>query len=352
MDEMLPEQEEKYKIALATVKTLQRRFEKEPKTSRMKIYDEIANDFGISPNTLRLRYACWEKYGDLSLIPKIKGRKKGDGKYLSDDQEAEIQKLIIDKTPDQMKMPFALWTRKAVQELIYSRYGIDLVITAVGKYLKKWGFTAQVPTIKKPGQRPVQVEQWLKQEYPAIQAQAQKENAEIWWGDETGVQNQPHQLRGYSPCGVTPSLTGPRKRLHLHMISAVSNQGAVRFRVHPDSINVDRFKDFLERMIKDTKGKKIILIVDNLRVHHAKILQPWLLENKDKIELKFLPSYSPEMNPDEYLNRDLKSRLSNQPTTSNGNILEDRVMKYMDMLGKDQSLVCSFFAGPQVRYAA
>jgi len=105
-------------------------------------------------------------------------------------------------------------------------------------------------------------------------------------------------------------------------------------------------------MIKDSKGKKIILIVDNLKVHHAKILQPWFLENKDKIELKFLPSYSPEMNPDEYLNRDLKSRLSNEPTTSNGNVLEDRVMKYMDMLGKDQSLVCSFFAGPQVRYAA
>jgi transposase len=352
MNTITKEQEEGYKIAKASVKAVLRRFECEPTTSRMKIYKEVGSDFDVSTVTMRLRLAAWKKYGDESLIPKIKGRKQGDGKFLSDEREAEIIKLISDKTPDQMKMPFALWSRQAVQELIYSKYGIHLVRTAVGKYLKKWGFTVQVPTIKKPGQQPAKVKEWLEKEYPEIQAQAKREDAGIWWGDETAVQNAPNQLCGYSPRGKTPSVTGPRKRLHLHLVSAVSNQGAIRFKLYSEAINLERFKDFLMKMLADAKGKKIILILDNLRVHHAKDLQPWLADNKDRIELRFLPAYSPEMNPDEYLNRDMKSRMSNQPMTSSPDVLENRVLSYMDYLEKDKELIQSFFSYNQVKYAA
>lgn len=352
MEILTKEQQEAYKTALATVKSVRRRIQNNPGASRMKIYEEVASDFGISAGSLRKRYANWELSGDAALVPKLKGRKEGDGKFLSDEQEAEIIKLISDKTPDQMKMPFALWHRQAVRELIVDRYGIDLVVTAVGNYLKKWGFTVQKPAIRKPGQRPAEVEAWLQKEYPAIQAQAKAENAEIWWGDETAVQNAPNQLRGYSPRGVTPVVTGPRKRIHLHMVSAVNNQGAVKFKLYSESINVERFKDFLTKMIADGKNRKIILIVDNLKVHHAKDLQPWLTDNKHLIELKFLPAYSPEMNPDEYLNRDMKSRLANQKITSNSNVIENRVLNYMDYLERNQPLVQSFFSYERVKYAA
>ncbi|MBK9580031.1 MAG: transposase [Fibrobacteres bacterium] len=143
-----------------------------------------------------------------------------------------------------------------------------------------------------------------------------------------------------------------RKLVHIHMVSAVSNQGAIRFKLYSEAINVERFKDFLMKMIADAKGRKIILILDNLRVHHAKDLQPWLLENKHLIELRFLPAYSPEMNPDEYLNRDMKSRLSNKPMTSSAEVLESRVLGYMDYLEKEKELVQSFFSYSQVKYAA
>ena len=352
MQNATKEQNEEYKIAKASVNAVLRHFKKNPYASRMKIYAEVAADFDVSVNTIRTRLANWEKYGDEALVPKIKGRKKGDGKYISDELEAEIIKLISDKTPDQMKMPFALWSRQAVQELIYSRYRISLVKTAVGKYLKKWGFTVQVPTIKKPGQQPTQVKAWLETDYPEIKAQAKREDAGIWWGDETAVQNAPNQLHGYSPRGVTPCVTGPRKRIHLHMVSAVSNQGAIRFKLYSEAINLERFKDFLMKMIADAKGRKIILILDNLKVHHAKDLQPWLAENKHLIELKFLPAYSPEMNPDEYLNRDMKSRLSNNPMTSDAEVIENRVLSYMDHLEKNKELVQSFFSYEHVKYAA
>lgn len=352
MEHLTKDQQEAYRIAKATVMSVKRRIDRDLTESKMKIYQEVASDFGITAGSLRKRFGKWELHGDQALVPKIKGRKAGDGKYLSDEQEAEIVKLISDKTPDQMKMPFALWQRQAVKDLIQDRFGIDLVVSAVGKYLKKWGFTVQRPAIKKPGQRPVEVEAWLQTEYPAIQAQAKAEDAGIWWGDETAVQNAPNQLRGYSPRGVTPVVTGPRKRIHLHMVSAVSNQGAVRFKLYSEAINLERFKDFLMKMITDSKGRKIILILDNLRVHHAKDLQPWLAENKQLIELKFLPAYSPEMNPDEYLNRDMKSRLANQKITSNPNEMEGRVLSYMDYLERNQELVQSFFSYEHVKYAA
>ena len=352
MNNLTQEQSEGFLKVKTMIRLVHRTIKNEPKRSRMKIYEEIGEIYDLSASLVRLRYSAWLKDGDACLTPKIKGRKKGDGKFLSDERESEICKLITDSTPDQMKMPFALWSRQAVQELIYSRYGIHLVITAVGKYLKKWGFTVQVPTIKKPGQQSAKVKAWLEEEYPEIQAQAKREDAGIWWGDETAVQNAPNQLRGYSPCGKTPSVTGPRKRIHLHMVSAVSNQGAIRFKLYSEAINLERFKDFLMKMLADAKGRKIILILDNLRVHHAKDLQPWLLENKHLIELKFLPAYSPEMNPDEYLNRDMKSRLSNKPMTSSADVLENRVLSYMDHLEKDKELVQSFFSYSQVKYAA
>ena len=136
------------------------------------------------------------------------------------------------------------------------------------------------------------------------------------------------------------------------MVSAVSNQGAVRFKVYQEAINIERFKDFLMKMIQDAGGRKILLVLDNLRVHHGKDLQPWLAENKHLIELKFLPAYSPELNPDEYLNRDMKSRMSNHTMTSNKDIMENRVLNYMDYLERNKELVQSFFSYHHVRYAA
>jgi transposase len=352
MKTMTDEQRDTYKIAKASVMAVKRYIESSPSKKMMEIYEEIALDFGMTGGSLRKRYGTWKKLGDSSLIPKPKGRKEGDGKFLSDEMEEKIIEIITDRTPDQIKMPFALWSRQAVQELILEKYNIELVITAVGKYLKKWGFTVQKPSVKKPGQQPAAVERWLNEEYPSIQKQAKIEDATIFWGDETAVQNEPNLMRGYSKRGVTPVVVGPRKRLHLHMISAVSNQGAVKFRIYDSAINMDRFKDFLQKMILDSKGKKVIMILDNLRVHHARDLQPWLIENKHLIELKFLPAYSPEMNPDEYLNRDMKSRLANKPGTSNSKVLENNVLCYMDMLEKNAELVQSFFHDKKVRYAA
>ena len=191
----------------------------------------------------------------------------------------------------------------------------------------------------------------LKEEYPEIVKRAKKEKAEIHWGDETGVTNDLHYGRCYSPSGVTPVTNVQAKRLSTSMISTITNQGKVRFMIYRGGMNVEIFKRFLERLIKDAK-KKVFLVVDNLRVHHANALKEWLELKKKHIELIFLPSYSPERNPDEYLNNDLKTGLAAKQHPRTFKDLQGNIVSHMRMLQKSPKHVKRFFEHPAVKYAA
>ena len=269
---------------------------------------EISLILGVRANTVSDWVKLYKQFGNKGLKEVKRGRKKGYGKLLSSTQELEVQKMIIDKMPDQLKLPYALWTRKAIRDLIKRTYNINIAIRTMGDYLKSWGFTPQKPKKKAYEQNSKSVNKWLEEEYPKIKRQAQKENAEIHWTDETGIKNTSQYGRSYAPKGKTPVKETLAKRLSLNMISTVTNQGKVRFMTYKGTMNAQRFIIFLKRLIKGA-NKKLFIILDNLEVHHSKIVKKWEEENKNKIALFYLPSYSPELNPDEYLNNDLKSFL-------------------------------------------
>lgn len=267
-----------------------------------KSQKEVAAILGIHHNTV---YGWRKKYkedGKKSLKVNKRGVKFGQGRNLTEKQEKKIQKMILDKTPDQLKLPFMLWTRNAVKILIEEQLGVDIAIRTVGDYLKRWNFTPQRPVKQVYEQQPEAVQHWLDEEYPKIQKKAKLENAEIHWGDETGFCNDHHYGRDYSPRGKTPVVQISAKHVSANMISSITNQGKVRFMIYKNSMNAKTLIKFLKRLIK-TCGRKIFLILDNLRVHHAKLVREWLGEMKDKIEIFYLPSYSPELNPDEYLDK-------------------------------------------------
>ena len=149
----------------------------------------------------------WQKYqrGGLDAIkPGQRGRRHGAQRELTPDQEVGIQKLLLDKTPDQLKLSFALWTRDAVRLAIKQLYGRELPLRTITDYLKRWGFTPQKPTKRAYEQNPKLVAQWHETVYPQIQARAKKDKAEIHWGDETGIQNDAYHARGFAPKGKTP----------------------------------------------------------------------------------------------------------------------------------------------------
>lgn len=310
-----------------------------------------AEFFSIARRTLYVWLQQYDKKGSKSFTYKIRGRRKGEKRLVSIDQEKEIQRLIVDKCPEQMKLPFALWTRKAVQELINNQFGILLPIRTIGEYLKRWGYTPQKPLKRAYEQKPQVVKKWLEEKYPEIKKRAKVEKANIYWGDETGLSSEDNRGRGYSPKGKTPIRYGTGARFSTSMISAIANQGQCRFMVYKGGMKTETFLTFLRRLVKDVK-KKVFLIVDNLKVHHAIKVQEWLEEHKKEIELFFLPPYTPEHNPDEYLNQDVKVSLSNKQAPRNQEELTDNLRNYMRSLQRRTCKVMKFFNHSLVKYAA
>jgi transposase len=303
---------------------------------------EVASILGVHVNTITNWVKKYRNQGSKGLKGMKRGVKSEDKKLLSSLHERQVQDMICDTMPDQLKLPYALWTRKAVMELIEREFGIKLAVTTTGDYLRSWGYTPQKPKKKAYEQNPKKVQQWLNEEYPAIMKKAKQENAEIHWGDETGVRNNCQHGRSYAPKGQTPVKKSMSKRFSINMISTVTNQGKVEFMIYKETMNADMFIKFLKQLIKGKK-RKIYLILDNLRVHHSKIVKEWVEENKKYIELFFLPSYSPERNPDEYLNCDLKQGLSQKPSPKNEEKLRDNLQEHMDMLQSNQQRVEKYF---------
>lgn len=195
------------------------------------------------------------------------------------------------------------------------------------------------------------VKAWLAQEYPEIQARAKREDAEIFWGDETGLRNDCQHERGYAPKGKSPVIRLNAKRESVSMISAITNQGKVRFRFFEGTMNADVLIDFLMRLVRDAT-RKVFLILDNLRVHHAKPVKEWLKEHARMIEVFYLPAYSPELNPDEYLNCDLKAGVHSGAPARSKTQLEQKASKHMRMLQRKPSRVRKYFRHEKIRYAA
>lgn len=314
-------------------------------------YAEIAEIVGMVPTSACRVYKRYEREGMQAISKGQRGRKLGHKRNLDSEQEAEVQKTIQDKTPDQMKMPFALWTRQAVQELIKRQHGIKMPIRTVGEYLMRWGFTPQKPIRKAYEQRPEQVQRWLKKEYPIIAKRAKVEGAEISWCDETGMRNDETRAKGYAPKGKTPTIRLNAKRTSMSMVSAITNQGKVRFMIYKEAMNADRMIQFMKRLIRDT-GRKVFLIVDNLKTHHSKIVKAWLNEHTEQIEVFYLPSYSPELNPDEYLNCDIKCAVHSGLPARNDKDLKRKMLSHMRMLQRKPGRVKKYFEHPRIRYAA
>lgn len=314
-------------------------------------YREIAEIVGVHLGTVCKWCKIYEREGIKGVRIKKRGRKLGSHRTMTDEQERHIQKLIQDKAPDQLKLPFALWTRIAVQQLIKRIYSIEMPIRTVGEYLNRWGFTPQKPLRRAYEQNPKAVQKWLEEEYPKISRRAKKEDAEIHWGDETGLNSDCYHGRSYAPRGKTPAIRLSAKREHINLISSVTNQGKVRFMVYKSTMNSQTMIKFLKRLVRDA-DRKIFLVLDNLRVHHSHIVRDWLAEHEDQIELFFLPSYSPELNPDEYLNCDLKAGVHSGAPARNEKQLAKKAFSHLRMLQKRSGRVMKYFNHPKIAYAA
>lgn len=307
---------------------------------------------GLSYPAVRKAIDLYEEGGYSALKPTPRGRVSGNGRMLTLEQEKAIRRIICDKRPEQLKMEFALWNRAAVMQLIEQEFGIKLSVRGVGNYLSRWGFTPQKPIKKAYEQRPEAVQHWLDTQYPAIAQRAKAEGGEIHWGDETALVNTDVRGRSYAPAGQTPvTYTVGGTRQKLSMIATITNQGKTRWMIIDEAFNADKLIEFLQALIDDA-GKKVFLILDNLRVHHSKPVKAWVAERQDKIELFYLPSYSPELNPEERLNADLKHAIGTKVPVRTKAKLKLAANDHMTKLEQSPARVRSYFQDPHVKYAA
>jgi transposase len=311
-----------------------------------------AKVFGVSYSVIGKWQRRRRAGGRAALATDRRGRPTGQTR-LSAWQAAVIVNLITDRTPDQLKLPFVLWTREAVRDLIRERFGLSLSVWTVGRHLRRWGFTAQKPVRRAWERDDAAVRRWLKVEYPSIRRQAKVASAEIHWGDEMGLRSDHQAGRSYSPRGQTPVIAGTGKRFGCNVISTVTNRGTLRFMVFKTRFTTEVFIEFLSRLVRSVSGK-IFLIVDGHPVHKSAAVRRWLNreENRGKIRLYILPSYSPDLNPDEFLNHDVKQNAVGRRRARDQRDLIADVRCYLRSTQKRPDIVCNYFQAPSVRYAA
>jgi transposase len=318
---------------------------------KSKRNEEIAEILDVSLRHVQSTKKLYMNGGIDAIKPKTRGRRPGAKRKLMPEQEREIQGIIVDKTPEQLRFKECMWTRKNIAELIRQKYGVDMPPVSLGVYLSRWGFSVQRPTKRAYKQDEERVKSWSESEFPGISARAKNENAEIYFGEETGLQNQATCLRGYAPIGQTPVVKTEARHIKINVLSAISNRGKLRFMLYKDNMNADKLVDFMRRLVHDST-KKVFLILDNLRVHHAKKVTAWLEKYKPEIKVFYLPPYAPEYNPDELLNSDLKRGISKRPSPRSEKELEHNVRSHLKTVQLRPDKIQGFFSSKTTVYAA
>lgn len=268
---------------------------------------------------------------------------------LTDRQESRLRGLIVGRDPRQFQFDFALWTRKIVRDLIRREFEVEMTPQGVGKLLRRLGLSPQRPVYRAQQQDPEAVRRWKTEEFPAIRAQARAEGAQVYFGDEAGVRADHHSGTTWAPVGQTPVVKVTGERCGVNMISAVSPQGTVHFDVFFGWCNAEIFVGFLKKLVHDAPGP-VFLILDNLSVHKAQIVKDYVASLEGRLKLFFLPAYSPELNPDEWVWKNVKNDQVGRAGIRRGSELFGLATRALERLQQLPEVVCGFFGDPSLAY--
>jgi transposase len=312
---------------------------------------EVAQLLGVARETVCRWWSAYADRGLAALPQRRSGRPRGSGRRLSAVQAQHLQDLLRTHQPEEVGIAAPLWTRRAVRDLIRREYHVEVAQRTVGRYLRRWGFTAKRPRRHARDQDPEEVREWLEEIYPAIAARAEQERAEIHWGDEVGVAADHQPALGYAPRGEPATTLVPDPHVRANQISTITNRGEVRFMTYTQTMTAALFIGFLERLLRSTTGK-VFLIVDRLRAHLTPEVQAWVATHAGRLEIFYLPRYAPELNPDEYLNNDLKGRVHAIGLPHTQAEVRSHIQAFMRRLLHLPEHVMNYFQHPAVQYAA
>lgn len=269
---------------------------------------------------------------------------KLDGKQLR-----WLFETIVGKNPLQLKLPFALWTRAMVRELINREFDVKLSEVSVGRLLRSLGFSPQKPLHRAYQQNPQLVLRWQAEELPRIQAMAKAEKATIYYADESGVRSDYHAGTTWALKGQTPVIRTTGSRFKINLFSAISPRGDLRFMAFDGRMNAEVFCDFLKRLLHNAE-RPVYVIVDNHPVHRSYAVREFVASTEGRLKLFFLPPYSPELNPDELVWANLKKHLAKAPLKNKAD-LKKRITSFLRSLNMLPDKVASFFMHPLIKFS-
>ena len=268
---------------------------------------------------------------------------------LSSAQLQRLYTLVVGNDPRQLRFAFALWTRDMVRDLIRREFGVRLSAVSVGRLLRKLGLSPQRPLYRAYQQDPEAVRRWKAEDYPQIRAEAQQVGATIWFADEAGVRSDYHAGTTWAPVGQTPVVAATGDRFAVNLISAVTTRGGLRFAVYDGNLNGGVFIDFCRRLLHDAPGP-VFLVLDGHPVHRSNAVREFAEATNGRLRLFFLPGYSPELNPDEWVWKNIKhDRLGRSGVDSVAD-LKSKALAALHRLQKLPHLVQSFFRDLNLRY--
>jgi|HubBroStandDraft_3_1064219.scaffolds.fasta_scaffold154174_1 transposase len=307
--------------------------------------DQVARILQVTESSVYGWQASYRKGGLAALSTKIASGRKS---LLSDKQMLRLSSLLR-LNPRQLEFDFGLWTRRRIRELIRREFGIDYTEQNVGRILKMLGFSPQRPVYSAMQRDEERRQKWMDETFPAIKARADQEGASIFFADEAGCRNDHHSGTTWSPIGETPVVEFTGKRESIGMVSAVSMRGKLSWMIYEKAMNSQAFIDFLKELLLDVKGK-VFLIVDNVSYHKSKEVIAWVAERQNRIELFYLPGYSPDLNPDEWVWKNIKNDNVARIVPNRPGQLFEIAEKALRMLRNAPEKVRSFFSDPHLAY--
>jgi transposase len=308
--------------------------------------DEVAAGLGMTRAAV---YAWLAKYREGGLAA-LKARPiPGRPSKLSGAQLQRIYTLVVGTDPRQLQFAFALWTRAMVRELIGREFDVRLSEVSVGRLLRKLGLSPQRPLYRAYQQNPEAVAHWKAATYPQLRREAAQVGATIYFADEAGVRSDYHAGTTWAPVGHTPVVATTGDRFGVNLISAVTAKGALRFAAYEGNLNAVVFIDFCRRLLHDTPGP-VFLVLDGHPVHRSKAVKQFAAASGGRLRLCFLPGYSPELNPDEWVWKHVKHDRIGRAGVTSSDDLKAKALAALHRLQKLPHLVQSFFRDPNLHY--
>jgi transposase len=323
--------------------------------TRRRVVEAVEN--GLHPEDAATAYGCGRStvYGWLAsydtggLAALSVGKPPGAAPKLNEKQVAKLRAWIVGRDPRQLQFDYALWTREIIRDVIEREFGVIYTLQGLGKLLARLGLSPQRPLVRAYEQDPERVRRWKEEEYPAIRDEAARAGAAIFFADEAGARTDYHSGTTWGEVGRTPVVRGTGNRKSVNMASAVSPRGKLYFKFLDGNTNAATFTGFLADMLSDIPGI-IFVIVDGHSAHTAAETRKFAEKNKDRLRLFYLPPYSPELNPDEWVWKNVKHDHAGKMAARTLDEFKGGISKAVSRLSSFPGIVLGFFADPDLAY--